>query len=571
MGFTVKELLTTPELPGLQLAAGSKGSNHLIRNASVVDCPDGFDWMLPGDFVLTSGYIFRDDAALQKKLIRKLSELACAGIGVKADKYWSQIPQVMLDEANALDLPVVSIPLHCTLNEIQNHIFRETSGREDTLLQKYLKIHKQLIDYSLSEQNLDAIAANTAELISNPLLIVNKRWRLLSYAEHKENKLPLEKALHLEKMQTVFPASFFEAIPKDIEGYKKAIKRTLETPLGPVVCCIMPIRANTNVYGYLVVWETVRKLRSIEYMGLEQAVIIIALERIKTQRIEESRRIMRQDFFSDLLEGRIESTAAAYNLAGVHGLAADRQHACAVLRIDGIMGKGQQESRADMLSDDSVQRRLTKLCTEYFQASRRSAVVFSRSNNVIILLQLDPGEDPDNLEAREQGLFEGLYAAATALPDQPEIVIGIGSGCTDILDLKKSFFEAQEALRIASLLGEPAPVNWFEKLTVYNILGSGIPKGTLRDFYASSVGPLAAYDRENNTDLVDTLEVYLLENQNSSAAAKKLYIHRNTMSYRINKIKQILNFEFDDAEKLLRLQIGIRIMRLLRGTEPSGA
>ena len=114
-------------------------------------------------------------------------------------------------------------------------------------------------------------------------------------------------------------------------------------------------------------------------------------------------------------------------------------------------------------------------------------------------------------------------------------------------------------------MADPAPINWFEKLMVYNILGSGIPENVLREFYASSVGPLAAYDRENHTNLLETLEVYLLENRNVSAAAQKLYIHRNTMNYRINKIKQVLNTDFDDAEKLLKLQIGIRVMRVMDG------
>ena len=571
MGFTIKGLLNAPELSELQLVAGAKGVNNLIRNASVVDCPDGFDWMLPGDFVLSSGYIFRDDPALQRKLVSKLSELACAGIGVKADKYWPEIPQVMIDEANKRNLPIVAIPLHCTLNEIQNHIFRETSDREDTLLQKYFKIYKQLIAYSLSEQTLDTIAANMVELISNPLIVVNKHWRLLAWADHRDNQIPLEKALNLTKNEHVFPRVFFESIPKDIEDYKKAIKRTIDTPFGPLICSVLPIRANTDVYGYLVVCETVRKLRSVEYMGLEQAAIIIALERIKTQRIDESRRIMRQDFFTDLLEGRIESRASAYSLAEMNGLSVRRPYMCAVMRVDRFGDQDRQKSRSDLMGLNRLQRQLTRLCSDYFQANQKNACVFARSNYIISLIQLDEQDELSNLEPRYQELIRGLYTEAAEAREHPDIVIGVGCGCRGILELKKSFVEAQEALRISGLMASPAKVNWFEKLMVYNILGSGIPQTVLREFFESSVGQLAAYDRENNANLLETLEVYLLENRNISAAAQKLYIHRNTMNYRINKIKQLLNTDFDDSEKLLKLQIGIRVMRLLDGMGKSPA
>ena len=48
-----------------------------------------------------------------------------------------------------------------------------------------------------------------------------------------------------------------------------------------------------------------------------------------------------------------------------------------------------------------------------------------------------------------------------------------------------------------------------------------------------------------------------------SAAAEKLFIHRNTMMYRLDKIKSILNVDLEDAEELLELHLGLRAMRLL--------
>ncbi|MGI6028703.1 MAG: PucR family transcriptional regulator [Candidatus Heteroscillospira sp.] len=563
MGFTIKNLVSSPELAGLCLAAGEKGANNLIRNCSVVDCPDGFDWMLPGDFVLTSGYIFQNDTQLQRQLVRRLSELACAGLGVKADKYWDAVPPVMLEEANRRDLPLVSIPLHCTLNEIQQHIFRRTCEQEDTLLQKYFKIHKKLISCALTEQTLDAIVANTAELIGNPIIVADKHWRLLSWSDNKENTIPLDRELNLNRNENVFPQEFFEKIPKDIKDYKKAIKRTYQGGFGTVIFSILPIRANTDVYGYLIVCETVRKLRSVEYMGLEQAAITIALERIKTQRVDESRRIMRQDFFTDLLEGRIESRASAYSLAEVNGLAANRRYVCAVMRVDRFGHSGKYEQRPDVLDMDKMQRRITRLCSEYFQSSHINTSVFSRSNYIISLITLDDRDDLSNLEPDYQELISGLYDAVKSMAEKPDVVIGVGGGCADILELKRSFNEALEAIRISGFMASPQPVNWFEKLMVYNILGSGVPQDVLQKFYESSVGQLASYDKENNTNLLETLEVYLLENRNISAAAQKLYIHRNTMNYRINKIKQVLGTDFDDSEKLLKLQIGIRVMRIM--------
>ncbi len=563
MGFTIKALLSMSELPDLKLVSGAKSVNNLIRNACVVDCPDAFDWMQPGDLILTSGYILQDDPQLQRRFVRELSETACAGIGVKVPKYWDAVPDVMIEESNRRSLPIFTIPLHNTLNEIQTIVFNNVNTAQDTLLQKYFKIHNRLMACSLSEQTLDSIVQCTVELINNPLIVVNSHWNLLAYADHKDNKIPLSKVFTLAKNKPVFDKSFLDSIPKDIEDFKKAVKRTCITPYGPVICRIHPVRADTTVYGYLIAWESVRKLRSVECMGLEQAAIIIALERIKTMRVEESRRIMRQDFFTDLLEGRIESTASAYSLAEMNGLSAGRHYVCAVIRTNKFGDKSSQASRFDIMGLDRLQRKLVKMCEDYFKFSRVGACVFSRSNNIIALVQLDDADELSNLEPQYQDLFHGLYNTLAGAPDRPEIVIGVGCGCADIIDLKKSFVEAQEAIRLSGLTANPESVNWFEKLMVYNFLGSGVPKDVLREFYESSVGPLAEFDRENNTNLLETLEVYLLENRSISAAAQRLYIHRNTMNYRINKIKQLLNTDLDDSENLLKLQIGIRIMRIL--------
>ncbi len=567
MGFTVQALLSNPELPGLEVVAGHKGLNNLIRNVTVIDCPDAFDWLEAGDFVLTSGYIFQNDPALQKKLIRELSELACAGLAVKIKKYWDQVPKLMIDEANRRALPILSIPFQCTLNQISHYIFKELYNREDTLLQKYFKIHKQFMAYSLLEHSLDTIAANTVGVVNNPLLIFDRHWNLLSYGEHEKNPVPLSRVLNLSKGKPAFSQDFFLSIPKDIEEYKKPIKRTYETPDGPVPCRILPVRVSSVVYGYLMVWESVRKLRSIEQLGLEQAAIIVALERIKTMRVEESRRMRRQDFFTDLLEGRIESPSYAHSLAEINGLSPNKHYTCAVMQLHTSDQQLSYGTKSDLSGIARLPHRLVRLCEEYFQTHSKSACVFSRNHTIILFLQLKDDEGFSCLELYYQDLIQGLYEMAVSVceksEEKPILMMGVGCGQADIVDLKKSFIEAQEAIRISRLMSCSTSVSWFENLMVYNILGSGISKEVLMEFYQSAIGPLVTFDKENNTNLLETLEVFLLENANLSAAAKKLYIHRNTMTYRINKIKSILNTDFEDSEKLLKLQIGIRVMRIL--------
>ncbi|MEA4911972.1 MAG: PucR family transcriptional regulator ligand-binding domain-containing protein [Oscillospiraceae bacterium] len=562
MGFNVRTLADNKELPGLQIVAGKEAENNLIRNVNVLDNPDTYDWLLPGDFVLTTGYVFKDDEKQQLRLVRELSELACAGLGVKVKRYWDEVPTGMIDLANRCGLPIVRIPLSYTLSQISNYINNEIFIREDTLLQKYFKIHKQLVEYTLSELDLDSIAENTASLVGNPLLIMDSRWSLLASAEHPDNPMPLGNVFNLAKHSRIFSDSFMKQLPRDIENYQKAIKRVYSTNGADVACRILPIRAGVKVYGYLVVWESVKKLRSIEYMALEQAAVVIAQERIKTKRVEESKRMAQRDFLNDLLEGRLEISDATRSLAEVHGLRTDSPYICAVIKLLSVQGRAVEEFFSDIDGCGETQKRIMRVCEEKLAFYGLGCCAFFRFNLIVLLLPAKDMVGYETIRAKIGQEIEQLRGALAEIPQEIRFMIGVGKTCGDITQLHHSFMQAQEALRITHDLANANAICWFEDLLVYHLLGSGTSRQAQEELCASSIGVLIQYDKRNGGDMVETLEVFLQEKGNISNAAKRLYIHRNTMIYRLERIKEILHTDLQDAEKLLEIQLGLKIFRM---------
>jgi len=73
---------------------------------------------------------------------------------------------------------------------------------------------------------------------------------------------------------------------------------------------------------------------------------------------------------------------------------------------------------------------------------------------------------------------------------------------------------------------------------------------------------LVAYDNENNTELVGTLEAFFAQNTNVSRTAKALYVHRNTLTYRLQRIVEISGFDLDDAESRLAFQVALKVHHL---------
>ena len=77
---------------------------------------------------------------------------------------------------------------------------------------------------------------------------------------------------------------------------------------------------------------------------------------------------------------------------------------------------------------------------------------------------------------------------------------------------------------------------------------------------------LESYDRKNNTELLGTLHAYLACHRNLSDAAASLYIHRNTLRGRLDRINDLIRVDFDDAETVFHLMFSYRIIEYYGAT-----
>ena len=82
---------------------------------------------------------------------------------------------------------------------------------------------------------------------------------------------------------------------------------------------------------------------------------------------------------------------------------------------------------------------------------------------------------------------------------------------------------------------------------VYRLLLKIEDREEIRQFYHYNLDPLLSYDAKNNTALTDTLRAFLLANGNLAKTAQNLFIHRNTLVYRINQIQELLDKDIESA------------------------
>lgn len=563
--FTIENLTNHRELKNMKLMAGFKNAKNDILNVNIIDNPDTFDWLSAGDFLLTTGYIFKDDVELQQKLIKELSEINCAGLGVKIKRYLEQIPNNMIVAANKYNLPIVQIPFDYSLAHVSNVINNEIFKREDSQLKKTINIHTILTNCSLNGGSLDEICSQVSKLIGNPLIIVDSKWRLLTYTEHHENKFLLNEYLNLNKKERPFPLKFIDSIPNKLQSFSKAIKRNFPDENGEIVCRILPVAINKSIYGYIIAWETVSKMQYIDYMALESTATTISLERLKAKQIEEIKHNLRQDFFDDLLQGKIESVNAINSLAEIHNMDAKKSYTCSVIKIHENDNTQCDEFLSSKEKLSIKKNRIIQIIEDIAYQSKRNITSIHRGNLIISFIMLKTNELEKKSFTSVGELIELIYQKINSNINDLIISIGVSKPNMEFLEMQKAYNQALEAIKISEGLKQNKLISYFEDLTIYHLFDSGISHQALKDFYDStSVAKLSKYDKDNNTNLIQTLEQYFLCNGNVSFASKTMFLHRNSFIYRIEKIKSILDSELDNYEQLFEIQVALHIMKILK-------
>lgn len=160
-----------------------------------------------------------------------------------------------------------------------------------------------------------------------------------------------------------------------------------------------------------------------------------------------------------------------------------------------------------------------------------------------------------------RGIIDHIKENTDLLSNVSEI--GISADFDKAEDFPKSFQNAQEACRIGKQIGAEEKIHYYDDYRFYQILNHISDVGLLRDYIHPALWVLHRYDIEHATKLVETLREYLSVSCSVKEAAKKLFLHRNTLNYRISKIEELTDLEFEDTKTVFRLQCSYKINAIL--------
>ena len=142
------------------------------------------------------------------------------------------------------------------------------------------------------------------------------------------------------------------------------------------------------------------------------------------------------------------------------------------------------------------------------------------------------------------------------------LIAGISNMYRDLRETRKYYQQAQKSVSLGAVYKD-SDLNYFSDIAPKEILNFMARQEDLLSFCVPEVLDLLNYDKKNGTALTDTLYVYLENVCSTTPAAKALFIHKNTLLYRIARIKEILHCDMQKGEDVYKLMMSLRILRTL--------
>lgn len=183
--------------------------------------------------------------------------------------------------------------------------------------------------------------------------------------------------------------------------------------------------------------------------------------------------------------------------------------------------------------------------------------VFTNQLKIIVLIGSN-GKGKDLLTDSANDLTNTVLSQFT----DKKVFPGIGNEYSSILQLRKSYLEALEVINSAKFIGEPEQLPFqYSKLGIFRYLEMISNHHTKKKYINTDLEILQKKDLESQTKLLQTLEIYLLNNCRIKPTSEQLYIHTNTLKYRLNQITDLTSIDFDDFHSRMQLYIDLQLIK----------
>lgn len=385
-----------------------------------------------------------------------------------------------------------------------------------------------------------SVLQDVRELLKFDLCIINKQFEVLEWVGGHE--FPLTPVSFVSPKRTQPNPNILSENP-----FPGAWIERQDIPL-----LWYPLIAQQGILGYLGLGASLESIGSIERLLLHKAATLLVLELAKGQCVQDNERHYQRDFLFDLLYNNFDSLEVIISRGKLWRWDFNKPHFVVVGEIPGFdPDSSQQEAFETILTE------IAAILRSYYPQT----ICLERNGQIVMLFPVQDMLASSAWNDRVQTLLQPIINFMAQHSQEQQLSFGFGNLYPTARYIHRSFQEARSALELGQLFSLDARIIAFQDLGIMRLLYK-VDRQELEDYRTEVLGPLLKFDQENNLALEDTLLAYFAASTDLKAAGDRLFLHPNTLRYRLKKAAEILGRDLSVLENQVNLFIALKIGKL---------
>ena len=552
MAYTVRKLLESEQFPKMKLLCGEKGLDLEVKGIRIIEIEDMERYLTGGEILITSFqvYLLCNDREVEQHF-EDLVKSDISGFIVKKRKEYDPTGRrlsLLEKHCKKYEIPLVEISEDSYYWGIIRYVIMQVFDKATARL-KYFKItHDNFNTFILNNNGSCNTASNIIKFLSvmieNPVVLYYGNLNCMVSTNSDNSKLILSDEIQPYKPNII---TKFQ--------YMKQMK-------GSCVQYVVKFAILNEMEIYITITEENRELTELDYMAIENAIINLQYGFLSEFAQDEVKKKYQRDLIHNILNGLLSSkemTEAAAQLG------MKESHTYRVVDFHTIKNNVQSKYTKEQLHEVGViEGELKHLLPD--------ALIYRNMDQIVMIQQVDSNQTELEYQKEMEEVEDVIQRSILYRKKDTDFQIGIGKSVEGYQRLKESYHEASRAIKYIEIIRQVTgdknkSVVHYSNLGFFQIFGEIDDVTELERYIPETLKKLYLYDDEHKGELITTLQMYLRNNQSIKKTAGAMFVHYRTISYRLEKIKQISGINFDDANEVLAVSNGLIIYKMLKEIE----
>jgi PucR family transcriptional regulator, purine catabolism regulatory protein len=560
MNLHIFDILQLEIMKDAKVLAGAKLINErFVQWVSAIEMPVE-SFVRKNEFVLTTAIGCGHDLEEFEKFVQDVIDSEASALAVAVGRHIYDIPKEVLEMAEKKNFIIIELPWEVRFSNVIEEVMLKLNNVSYEESRRSEKVQQELLNLILKEADLDCISSYLHEHLGFPVIITDQTGTIHAQSKEIPNLLENWKGY---VVKGIIPARKTMSLSSHDPMIQKIQMINIEEYC-IVQLPVIQVQGNTQDYLFVIMPVDVSLncfLTEYTVNVLEHAATTIALWFSRKNAVEETKIKLHDSFITELINGEYHSLEQANSRAEIVGYNLKLPYLCIIgapENLHELFKKRKLPAEAYQQWSESM---IHYIKEEIFYAAKslnKEVMITYQEEKLLVFLEIP-------LDNKNESITNFLDLVDRRMKNLlPNVIIswGIGNYNEDISGFKESYQNAKIALNVGRNKKGIGSRVTYKNTRVDRLLLNLFQNPDMKEIIMSTIEPLVEYNNQRDLDLIETISTYNYYQGNVSQTARALFLHRQSLLYRLRKVEELTGLSLVDPDDLFLLDLSIKTWKM---------